>query len=86
MALSASPPRGPRGTLDQTGREATSPAQPAFDAGHLTGVTVVIIAEQVQEAVKCQHPQLLTERMPGFTRLPGSHTGRDDDIAEVGRP
>ena len=58
------------------------PPQPALDAAHAPVVALVIVAEQVQQAVQRQHPPLGELRVAGLARLTPRHAPRDHDVAE----
>ena len=69
--------------LDQPFTKPAAPAQAAFEPGHVAVIALVIIAEQMQQAMQCQHAQLgrrayARPRVPGARQLPLNH-----DIAEI---
>ena len=76
--------------FDQALVQTALPAEPGLEAGHPAVIVLVIIAEQVQESVQRQHPQLGLKGMPGIARLPACDAGGDDDVTQVptlfGRP
>jgi hypothetical protein len=41
----------------------------------------VIVAQQVQQTMQGQHPQLGPDRVPESTRLPPRHAEGDGDVA-----
>ena len=63
--------RGVRRSLDQPFAQAALAAQPALDARHPAVVALVIVAEQVQQAVQRQHPQFGPLGVPA-PRAPGA--------------
>ena len=72
-----------RCALDQAFHEAPAAAEAAFEASHAAVIALVIIAEQVQQPVKRQDPQLSRKGMARLARLaPGGSCG-NHDIAEV---
>ena len=60
-------------------------AQPALEPGHPAVIALVIIAEQVQQAVQRQHPQLGLQRMPGLPGLPARDARGNHDVAQFAR-
>ena len=75
--------RGHCAALDQPFDQAAAAAKAALDASHAAVIALVIIAEQVQQAVQRQHAQLGRERMPGLARLAPGDAGGNHDVAEV---
>ena len=44
----------------------------------------MIVTEEVQKAMKGQHPQLGAQRMAQRAGLPGSHAAGNDDFTQKG--
>ena len=70
--------------LDQSLAQAALPAQTAFEAQHATVVLFVIVAEEVQEAVQGEDPELGAFRVTRCAGLVFGDTSRDDDVPEEG--
>lgn len=64
-------------------RETAAPAKPAFEAGHLATVALVIVPQKVQEPVQSQDPQLRLKRVPHLLRLPPGGVETDGEISEM---
>src|SRR5579862_8937471 len=67
--------------LDQPRLQPEAPAQKSFFARHLAGVALVIVAGEVQHAVKEQDLQLDKESMPRFFGLPVSRFHGNSEVA-----
>ena len=59
--------------------------QSCLDARHPAVVGLVIVAEQVQQPVQRQHPQLGATGVPRLVGLARGDARRDDDIAQIRR-
>jgi len=70
-------------SLDQPLTQSAAPTKSGFDAGHETGVMLVIIPKQVQQAVQGQDAKLGLERVSSRLCLAPSHPRRDHDVAET---
>lgn len=71
--------------LDQPGRQSAAGAQAGLDAGHPSGVALVIIAKEVQQAVKREDAKLGAKRVPRLLGLRAGHAEPDDDVAQASR-
>ena len=58
------------------------PAEPGFDARHPTSVGLVVVANQVQQPVQCQHSPLGGLGVTDLPCLPPCHSSCDHDVAE----
>ena len=65
--------------------QAAAASQPRLDARHLARVALVIVAEQVQQAVQREHREFGGERVPRLARLTRGDAAGDHDVAEVAR-
>ena len=79
------PGPGRSGAFDEALGQVAGAPQPGLGAGHLAAVGVVVEAEQVQQAVQRQHPQLGAERVSRGARLAGGHARGDGDVAKRSR-
>lgn len=71
---------GRRGALDQARRQACPPPEPGLDGPHLAPIPLVIVAQEMQQAVQGQHAELGPQGMPEGPGLAGSQTTSDGTI------
>ena len=69
--------------LDQSGTQSTLAPQARLEASHLAAVGLVVVPEQVQQAVQGEHLEFGAIRVPVARRLAPRDTGGDHDVAEV---
>jgi hypothetical protein len=69
--------------LDQAFHEAAAASEAAFGASHAAVIALVIIAEQMQQAMERQDTQFGPERMTGLASLASGDAGGNHDVAEV---
>jgi hypothetical protein len=69
--------------LDQPFSQAALAAKAAFNTCHGAGINLVIVAEKVQESMQSQNAEFYPDTMPGFARLPLSHSPGNDDVAQL---
>ena len=74
----------PASALDQPLAQAALAAQAALDAAHPAAVALVIVAEQVQQAVEREDAQLGQLGVARRARLTPRDAARDDDVAQKG--
>jgi hypothetical protein len=72
-------------TLDETLLQPAEAPQALLESSHFAGVTLVIIAKKVQQAVQGKHPKLGGQAVPCGPRLPARHAVRNDDIPQLTR-
>jgi hypothetical protein len=72
------------GAVDEASREPSLASQTRFHSRHgaLVPPILVIEAEQMEEAMQREDPQLRAQRMAHFDRLPPRNPCRDHDIPE----
>jgi len=58
------------------------PEQALLDRSHAAVIALMIVAEEVQQAVKGEDPKLNSGAVAGLTRLARGHPAGDDDVAE----
>ena len=68
--------------LDPTGRQPAAGAQAGLDAGHPPRIALVIIAKEVQQAVKSEDSKLGAQRVPRRLGLAAGNPDPDHDIAQ----
>jgi hypothetical protein len=74
-------------TFDETSRETRSTPQGPLQAGHVSAVTFVIVAQKVQEPVQRQNPIFGRKCMPGGPSLTAGNASRNDHVAQkIGVP
>src|SRR5262252_7146156 len=85
-ALPSTLPRAGRRAraLDQAFTQPALTPQPLLHAAHLAAVALMIVAEQVQQAMQCENFELNPLRMSRLARLTSSNAAGDDDVAEEG--
>src|SRR5262245_41988206 len=69
--------------LDQPFTQATPPSQPALELQHAPVVALVVVAKQMQQAVKRQHAQLRQGGMAGGASLAPGHAARDHNVSKI---
>src|SRR6187401_1732036 len=67
---------------DQARRNAGAAAKPLLQARHLSGIDLMIVAQQVQESVERQDPNFHPGSMALGAGLPRSHAAGNGEIAE----
>jgi len=70
--------------FDQPLVETTSSTQPALDSQHSPLVSLVIVAQKVQQAVQGENPELGAFRVARCAGLASGDTSRDDDVPQKG--
>ena len=68
--------------LSKTLPQPPSQPEPSLEPGHLSCVPLVIIPEQMEEAVQSQNLEFGSDTMTLLHRLTPCNAPRDDDIAE----
>jgi len=69
--------------LDQAFHELAAASEASFGASHAAVIALVIIAEQVQQAMERQDSQLGCQRMTGDAGLAPGDAGGNHDVTEV---
>jgi hypothetical protein len=69
--------------LDQAFHEPAAASEASFGASHAAVIALVIIAEQVQQAMERQDAQFGRERMTGVAGLASGDSGGNHDVTEV---
>jgi hypothetical protein len=69
--------------LDYALAEAAALAEPPLEPGHPAVIALVIIAEQVQQAMERQDTQFCCERMTRVAGLASGDSGGNYDVTEV---
>jgi hypothetical protein len=67
---------------DQAGRNPSAAAKPLLQTRHFSSIDLMIVAQQVQEAVQSQDPDFNADRVALDARLPPSHAAGNGQIAE----
>ena len=73
-----------RGALRQPFTKTTFATQPPLDPPHQAVVSLVVVADEMQEAVEGENPKLSEIRVTGRARLPPRDAASDDDVSEEG--
>src|SRR5689334_8507794 len=73
------------GSLDESFAESTPAAQPPFDQAHPAIIALVVVSEQVKQAVERKDPKLIQLGVAGAEGLASRHATGDDDLAQTGR-
>jgi hypothetical protein len=68
-------------SLDQAFAQTALTPKALFGAAHLTRVALVVVAEQVQQPMQSQDPELGQLRVPRFPSLSPRHSSRDYDLS-----
>jgi hypothetical protein len=68
--------------IDQPFAQSALPPQTTLHPPHPSIVVIVVVSNQVKEAVQCQHAPFGQLRMPGITGLPTSDSASNHDIAQ----
>lgn len=72
-------------SLDQSLTKPRSSQQALLECSHPSPVALMIVAEEVQEAMQRQDPKLNSNWMPQVPSLAPGDTAGDDDVAEEPR-
>src|SRR5262249_61248889 len=76
--------RGPDGSAAARLGPAAHQSRLQLEHGLLLVGVAVVVAQQVQDAVRAQQVQLGLDRVAGLARLAGGHLAAKDDVAEKG--
>src|ERR1700682_4086048 len=68
--------------LDESLAEASFAAKTPLGAAHLAAVALVVVAEQMQQAVERQDPELGELRVARLARLAPRHAAGDHDLPQ----
>ena len=71
-------------SLDEPFAEATQAAQPPLDLAHPAIIALVVVSEEVKEAMECKDPKLIQLGVPRVASLASGDPAGDDDFAESG--